>query len=71
MEAVKNPNKNIEMRPISSEILSPKEYMRLQENKAGSIKSVEFIRPRLGDNHFGKFQVTYKHPIFKQIEQRK
>lgn len=68
MEALKKQNKNIETRSVTTDILSPREYLKVHDKRSGSIKQVEFIRPKLGERHFGKFRVTYKYPTFKPIE---
>lgn len=69
MKALKN-NK-IETRSFTTETLSPKKYLEIHDKKRSSIKDVKFIRPKLGDNHFGKFQITFKHKIFKPIGEEK
>ena len=69
MEAVKT--ENIDTQSIGTEIISPKKYLRIHDKDQHTIKDVEFIRPKIGEKHFGKFRVTYNYPTFKPIDQRK
>jgi len=69
MDTLKN-LENIETKPVTTEVLSPRKYISVHKKKAGSIKSAKFLRPQLGGRHFGKFRVTYKYPIYKSIERK-
>ena len=49
----------VDVRPVRSEIISVKEYLRLQTDSPSLIERAEFIPPLLGISGFGTFQVKY------------
>lgn len=55
----------VDLRPVRSERLSPREYLRTQKERPGTIEKAEFILPRLGEKGFGHFMVRYRRPIHK------
>ena len=50
----------IDMIRIDKESLNAEEYLELRKKDPSSIKSTRIIPARLGDNDFGKIEVTYK-----------
>lgn len=56
--------KEIKMRPIKSETLSPKEFVRV---KRDDIERAKVIPPRIGSNSLGRIKVEYKHLKFKPV----
>lgn len=70
MISLRNLDKKIETRPMTTETISPRKFIKVYESQPGSIKRAKFIRPALGEKHFGKFNVTYKYPTFKPIERK-
>lgn len=54
--------KEIKMRPIKTETLTPKEFLKVQRD---DIERAYVIPPRIGSKSLGKIQVKYKHTIFK------
>ena len=56
--------KEINVRPIKSETLSPKEFVKV---KRGDIERAKVIPPRIGSNSLGRIKVEYKHLKFKPV----
>ena len=50
----------IDMVRVDKELLTPEEYLKLREKDSISIKQTRIVPARLGDNGFGKIEVTYK-----------
>lgn len=59
------PDDGIELEPVHRERLSPAEFLQTVQSDRDNIKSTTFVTPRLGDNHFGYFEVEYDTPIYK------
>lgn len=49
----------IDVRPVRSETLSAKEYLRLLKDSPGLIDRAQFMPPRVGASDFGNFVVRY------------
>jgi hypothetical protein len=58
----------VPMRSVSKEHLSPEEFLETLEARRGKIESAQFVSPKLGDSHFGYFEVDYRRPIFKSVQ---
>lgn len=56
---------SIQLKPVERERMSPTGFLATLESDADNIKSSSFIPPRLGDNHFGYFEVEYRNPIYR------
>ena len=52
--------------PVSSERLSPREFLKLKDASPGTIKRSRFVPPRIGDGTFGHVEVIYKHPRLRR-----
>lgn len=51
--------------PIKTEILSPSQYLEMNISEKRNVQSVKVIPPKLGEDHYGKFEVTYKSCVWK------
>lgn len=51
--------------PVESEILRPREFLKLVRENPTVIKSSTPVPPRPGRDEFGAFRVIYRHPIYK------
>lgn len=58
---------NLEFDKFNKEIISPEEYLKLTDADKTNIESCKIIPPNLGDNNFGKIEVSYKYPIYKDM----
>ena len=56
--------KEIAMRAVKSEMVSPKKFLDIPKHE---VKSAKFIPPRLGCHSFGKFKVEYKYTEFRSV----
>jgi len=56
---------SIELEPVEQERMSPSGFLKALESNADDIESSSFIPPRLGDDHFGYFEVKYRNPIYR------
>lgn len=59
------PQGTIELKPVERERMSPAGFLATLESNADNIESSSFIPPRLGDDHFGYFEVEYRNPIYR------
>jgi len=57
----------ISMQSVTQEQLSPEAFLDSLAEHQRHIKSSRFVAPKLGDSHFGYFEVEYKQPVFKPI----
>lgn len=55
----------IDVRPVRSEKISAKEYLRIVANDPTLIDRSEFIPPKAGQNDFGAFFVKYSRARHK------
>ncbi len=46
------------------EIITPREYLRRRGQGDSSVKNAEFVPPRLGEPHFGKFRIKHAEPFY-------
>jgi len=53
------------LEPVFREQMAPHEFLQLLQSDTSRIKSSTFVPPRLGDNHFGYFEVEYDRPVYK------
>ena len=44
-----------------SQKMNAKDFLYLVKNKSGSIKSVQFVAPKLGTNSLGYFKVIFNY----------
>lgn len=58
----------IDVRPVRSETLTAKEYLRLLKDSPGLIDRAEFLPPRQGGSDFGRFQVKYTRTRHRAVE---
>jgi len=58
--------KSITLVPISTERMSAKKFLATSKN-GENIASVRFIPSRIGSRRFGRFEVTYKSPMLRQV----
>ncbi|MDP3875873.1 MAG: hypothetical protein Q8Q50_02720 [Methylobacter sp.] len=48
------------LRPVKTEQLTAVQFLRVS-GKSHNIEKSRFIPPKLGDNDFGRFEVTYRN----------
>lgn len=58
----------IDVRPVRSEIISPKELLDLSKKSPGLIERAEFVPPRMGSRDFGRFRVRYSRPRLRSFQ---
>ncbi|MDD2367361.1 MAG: hypothetical protein PHN84_14475 [Desulfuromonadaceae bacterium] len=56
--------KVIDMKPITKQIVSAKEYVALSESMRNNIKETRILPPVLGGKNFGAIEVTYDLPVY-------
>ena len=49
----------IDVRPVRSEMISARQYLKLVAEKPSLIARAEFVPPRAGSRGFGEFLVRY------------
>lgn len=59
------PTSTLDLEPVMRERLSPSEFLSVLESKQDRVKSSNFVPPKLGDDHFGYFEVEYDEPVYK------
>lgn len=59
------PQGSIELEPVERERMSPAGFLSTLESDPDKIESSSFIPPRLGDDHFGYFEVEYRTPVYR------
>lgn len=57
---------NFGFQKIDSEFISAEKYANLSAGEKSNIESTKIIAPKLGDNNFGKIQIIYRTPIYKE-----
>lgn len=57
-------DKEIKMRQVKTEMVSPKRFLDIPRNE---VRSVKFVPPKLGSATFGKFKVEYKYTKFRPV----
>lgn len=58
---------SLECDKFNKEIISPEEYLKLTDSDKANIESSKIIPPSLGSNDFGKIEINYKYPIYKDM----
>lgn len=59
--------RDVPMRPVNHESLSPSDFRELATEHPERVESSKFVPPQLGDSHFGYFEVEYHQPIFRPV----
>lgn len=50
---------------VISEQVSPQQFLRLSSIEKANIAESRIIPPKLGENEFGKIEISYKDPFYK------
>lgn len=58
----------VDFSPVRQETVSAKEFLRLSTESPHLIARSRYVAPTIGRNDFGRFEVRYSIPIFKQKE---
>lgn len=58
---------DIEVYPVRSEDLDPKDFIDLVERNPGLIGRSTIVPPRLGSRGFGRIHVEYTRPLYKTL----
>lgn len=61
---LRNPMSDIPMFQLRFQLVTPAEFVRLNNERGGDILSVRVIPPRLGNKDFGMIQIEWKSPVF-------
>lgn len=61
----RTPDNRLQLEPVREERMGPAEFLEVLESNPDNIKSSSFVAPRLGENHFGYFEVEYRFPVYK------
>ena len=56
---------------ITSEILSPEEYLLQSQQDRNNIDSVDIVIPKLGSKSFGGLRVHYTTPVYEVLRNKK
>ena len=54
----------INMTPFDKQLLSPREFLDMNDVERHTIKSSKIVPPKLGSDSFGSIEVTYKTPKY-------
>ncbi len=60
-----------DLKSFKEEIISPKEFMKRYQNSEENINNAEFVQPKFGSKHFGKFKIKHKTPYYKYVKCKK
>lgn len=55
----------IDLIKVSSEVLTPEDFLERIKEDASMIKRSKPVPPKLGQSDFGGISVEYKYPIFR------
>lgn len=55
----------VDIRPVHSETLTAKDYLKLTIDSPGLIQKARFVPPGPSANHFGKFVVQYSRARYR------
>jgi hypothetical protein len=55
----------VDLTPLNREYLTPSEFLEAVDRVPDQIHNASFVAPRLGDDHFGYFEVEYETPVYK------
>ena len=53
------------LNPVERERLSPSEFIETVNRRSEDIRTTSYVPPKLGDDHFGYFEVEYDSPVYK------
>ncbi|MBG5896795.1 hypothetical protein [Providencia stuartii] len=53
--------------PVKAKKVSPTEYLEIVQNHTDNIERVEYLAPKIGDDNFGSFKVTYRIPVLCEV----
>lgn len=56
------------LEPVQIRIVSADYVANLDRHQISNIERIEFSPPKIGDDHFGKFKVTYKTPQLCEVD---
>lgn len=59
------PTQSLHLQPIEREQMGPAQFLDLLKRDSDRVESTTFISPKLGDDHFGYFEVEYRDPVYK------
>ncbi len=59
--------RELPMRPVTHEILSPERFVEVYERSRGNIERTEVLAPSISDSHFGGVRVWYKRPVYRSV----
>lgn len=51
--------------PTERERQSPSEFIETVNRRSENIRTTSYVPPKLGDEHFGYFEVEYDVPVYK------
>lgn len=60
----KNSNFSRVLEPASERFVSAEHVVTLTNSQYDNIENITFSPPKIGDEGFGKFKITYKTPVF-------
>jgi len=55
----------LEARPVTEEVMTPKQFVELKKEEKAKIKSATIVAPALGEKGFGGVKVKYKTTIYR------
>lgn len=55
------------LKPVTERFVSAGYIVTLTTSQYENIEHIEFTPPKVGDNDFGRFKVTYKTPTFCEV----
>ena len=61
----------IEMKKISTEVVTPSKFLKLMEKNPGNIRDARILPPQFGGSGFGNFVVTYRTPGFRATAEKR
>jgi hypothetical protein len=56
---------SLHLEPTRKERMTPAQFLQTLRADDDNIRSSSFVAPRLGDDHFGYFEVEYEKPVYK------
>jgi hypothetical protein len=54
----------VQLDDLNSEVVDPKEFIRIFNEERDTIKRAEIIPPKLGEKGFGKIRVVRNYPFY-------
>ena len=55
----------VHLNPVERERLSPSEFIETVNSRSEDIRTTSYVSPKLGEDHFGYFEVEYDPPVYK------